>query len=144
MQVHSLGTDQLLCVIPHHWSSWVDTDDLTARGPFIICTSDQPLWITLRKALYLSRRFPPKPWIAVDDLEGARALILSGMGWGILPLTLIAEDLRARTVQVWENPPWKLPSRHCVVLWRRDCEDPFDRTTLQAWQRVMQAGRGNT
>lgn len=136
LEVHSLGADPLIGIHSINANSNAKAATPWFQTPFVMCASQQPLWIKLRKALHRSGSFPRKPWIEVDDLDGARSLILQGIGWGILPRTLVEQDLSDRRVTLILPLPWTLPSRQCMVAWTSSEIDPVDENTLHLWKQM--------
>lgn len=77
------------------------------------------------------------------DLGAKHALLLEGIGWGNMPLHLVAEDLAAGRLvrlQVPENPGVDYPF---AALWRRDCPPgPARRWLRQALQDQLCPPKG--
>ena len=137
LHIQSLGVDPLLCVISGTWPISDDPIQILQQKPFIAGPFEQPLWAHLRRLLFAGLCLPRKPWIEVEDLDSARGMVLMGMGWSILPSSLIADDVRRQRLKVIADCPWKLPVRHSVCVWRTDQEAPFSQHTLKAWQSML-------
>jgi DNA-binding transcriptional LysR family regulator len=134
-----VGIDPLLVVSPKGW-----TARQRVERPFIAGSAEQPLWAHLRRILFRSPAVPRRTWVEVEDLEAVRALIAAGMGWGILPLSVVARELEAGNVEVVRDSPWRFPPRQAMVILAPAARSLVDEEVLCRWTEVNRMRVGSS